>query len=104
MKRPKTIRWSERALDDLDAALAYIARDNPEAARRLRDQVVEGLASAQAFPEVPRIVPELDDPHIREVLRGPLRVVFQIQGDELRVLAARRMERAPIVAGDLNEG
>lgn len=103
MKRPKPIRWSERALKDLEAALTFIAKDNPEAARHLRDQGVEGLESARIFPEVPRIVPELDDPKIREVLRGPLRVVFQIQSDELRVLAARRMERAPLAAEDLDE-
>ena len=33
------VAWSESALDDLDSAIAYIAADNPAAARRALQQI-----------------------------------------------------------------
>lgn len=96
VKRPLPIRWSKHALEGLEKILAHIAQDNPKAAKALRDGVVEGLEHARAFPEGFRVVPELGNPAVREVLREPLRVVYQIRPEELRVLMVRRMEQAPI--------
>ncbi len=35
----RTVLWSEDALDDLDAAIAFIARSNPQAATDLVDRI-----------------------------------------------------------------
>ena len=94
MKPPLPIRWSRRALEDLDEGLAFIAHFHPEAAHRLRLAVLAGLEQAQRFPMAARMVPELGDPHLREVLRAPFRIMFQVHPRELRILAVRRMERA----------
>jgi hypothetical protein len=48
-----------------------------------------------------RMVPEEADPSIREVLRQPFRIIYEVHPKELRVLAVRRMERAPIEPRDL---
>ena len=37
MKRP--VRWSSAALDDIKAQIAYIAHDNPAAARRVAERI-----------------------------------------------------------------
>jgi hypothetical protein len=50
------------------------------------------------------MVPEEGDPTIREVLREPFRVMYEIHPKELRILAVRRMERAPVAPEDLSEG
>ena len=92
------VRWSRRALADLEKFLAYIAQDNPQAAHDLRVAAVDGLEHARDFPEACRVVPELRNPTIREVLQEPLRLVYQIRPEEIRVLMARRMEQAPIQA------
>ncbi|MGB9365861.1 MAG: type II toxin-antitoxin system RelE/ParE family toxin [Xanthobacteraceae bacterium] len=34
-----TVVWSENALDDLDSAIAYIAADNPIAARKVLERI-----------------------------------------------------------------
>ena len=88
------IRWSRRALDDQDEGLAYIAHFNPEAAHRLRLSIEEGLEHIRAFPNASRAVPEAGNPCIREVLREPFRVMYQVCPRELRILAVRSMERA----------
>lgn len=43
-----------------------------------------------------RMVPEEADPSIREVLQQPFRIIYEIHPKELRVLAVRRMQRAPM--------
>ena len=98
MKSRLPVRWSRRALADLEKILAHVARDNPQAAHGLRVAAVEGLEHARDFPEACRVVPELRNPAIREVLQEPLRLVYQILPEELRVLMVRRMEQAPIAS------
>ena len=101
MSLPISIRWSRQALESLQEGLGYIAMFNPEAARTLRDSILEGLERVRSFPKSARRVPEQADPLIREILRPPFRILFELRAEEIRILAIRRMERAPLQAQDL---
>lgn len=101
MVTPRPLRWTRKALDDLDEELGYIAQFNPGAAHRLRVSILKALGLARSFPRTPRMVPEEGDPAVREILRAPLRIIFEVHPRELRILAVRRMERAPLEPGDL---
>ena len=90
------VRWSRKALDTLDEGLSYIAQFNPDAAHRLRISILKALEHVREFPQSARMVPEEGDPKIREVLREPFRIMYEIRPKELRILVVRRMERAPI--------
>ncbi|WP_243312865.1 type II toxin-antitoxin system RelE/ParE family toxin [Fundidesulfovibrio agrisoli] len=46
--------WTVHALDDLRAQLAYIAQDNPEAARRTAIKIKVSCAGLDQFPRVGR--------------------------------------------------
>ncbi len=46
----RRLRWSREALDDLKAQVAFIAADNPGAARRVADVV---RAAAEGLAEMP---------------------------------------------------
>jgi len=85
----------------LDDGLGYISQFNPEAARQLRVSIQEALARARTFPKSARMVPEEGDPNVREVLREPFRIIYEIHGKELRILVVRRMEREPLPPGGL---
>lgn len=90
------VRWSRRALDTLDEGLGYIAHFNPEAAHALRVAIVEALEQVRAFPRSARRVPEVNDPLIREILREPFRIMYEIHDQELRIRCVRRMERGSL--------
>jgi len=47
------------------------------------------------------MVPEEEDHRVRELLRPPFRLIFEILPQELRILSIRRMERAPLERKDL---
>jgi toxin ParE1/3/4 len=81
--------WSPSAQLDLKDITAFIADDSPSAAQRFVKslfQVVERLAD---FPESGRIVPEFDDPGIREVIRKPCRIVYRINRIERTIEIVR---------------
>lgn len=72
------IVWSKPALQDLHDLVRYIAADDSTTAMRFGERIitkVEGLAS---FPRIGRIVPELRDDLIREVILTPYRVIYEV--------------------------
>lgn len=65
------IQWAGPAIRELEAALDHIARDNREAADRLADAVYKAVSRLRRFPASGRMVPELEDPALREVIHPP---------------------------------
>ena len=87
------IHWSGPALRDLEAALDYIAKDNREAADRLAEAVYIAVSRLKRFPASGRMVPELEDPNLREIIHSPFRVIDQERGNAVDLLAAIRAEQ-----------
>jgi len=82
------LTWSPSARFDLREIFAYIAEDDPVAAGRFIRSVFHAIERLPFFPESGRIVPELRDPAIREVIRRPCRIVYRIKpGTELVEIA-----------------
>jgi toxin ParE1/3/4 len=89
-----TVRWTSRALAGMNDSLEYIALDNPEAARRLGRRLKAATRALPRFPQRGRVVPELQDPRIRELLVGPFRVLYSTEyPGSLTILAIVRAER-----------
>jgi plasmid stabilization system protein ParE len=80
------VRWTRPALDDLLAIVRYVAHDNPEAALRLRDRVREATALPVDHPRPGRVVPEIGDETVREIVRGSYRIQYRVT-DEAHVVA-----------------
>lgn len=88
------IRWSAEAVDDLTAIHDYIARDSPRYAAATAARLVGAVDRLRTFPESGRIVPELGDPAVREVIYGNYRIMYEVWPggwvDILTVLHAAR--------------
>lgn len=80
----RVLVWSPEAVEDIDAIAAYIERDSPWYARAVASKIVETAESTPVYPELGRVVPEIDDPAIRERLVHRYRVIYRL--DEARVL------------------
>ena len=70
--------WSPSARLDLKDIASFIAEDSPSAAERFVNRLFEVAERLADFPESGRIVPEMADPAIREVIRNPFRIVYRI--------------------------
>ena len=79
--------WSRPARGDLRQIHDYIARDSKYFARKVTDEIVEKSAQLQTFPLQGRVVPETDDPNIRELFLYSYRIIYEVVGKNVRVLA-----------------
>ena len=70
--------WSPSARLDLKNIAEFIADDNPRAAKRLVESLFNAVERLINFPESSRMVPEFDDPQLREIIRNPYRIVHRV--------------------------
>ena len=80
-----SIRWSARAMRDLDQIAAYIARDNPQAARKWIAKLRRTAQHAARIPLAARVVPEIQREDVREVFLRSYRIVYGVRDDHIFV-------------------
>ncbi len=64
--------------DDLREIVSFIARDNSERARTFGNTLVDKALSLGAQPEMGRVVPEQDDPAVREIVHRAYRIIYEV--------------------------
>jgi plasmid stabilization system protein ParE len=69
------------------AITQYIARSSPVYAERWSDRVLARTDQLVLFPESGRLVPEAEQPDIRELLEGPYRIIYLVQPSRIDILA-----------------
>jgi plasmid stabilization system protein ParE len=67
-----------QSLDDLEEIVAFIAKDNPGCARTFGNELIDRALSFSAFPERGRVVPEIAEPTVREIIFGAYRIIYEI--------------------------
>ena len=72
----------------------YIAADSPRYARIVAERLFASVKRLTKYPLSGRVVPELHDPSLREVVDAPYRIVYRVGVDSLEIItvvhAARR--------------
>jgi len=95
------ITLSQSALSDLEGIKAYYTEEGvPQIGR---DFVVSIIAHVQMLvdnPDIGRIVPEFDEPKIRELIHAPFRVVYLREPTSIHVIRVWRSERLLILPQD----
>jgi toxin ParE1/3/4 len=80
------IVWSPQAVSDIEAIKTYISRDSAHYAHLVATRLIAAVERAGAFPESGRVVPEIGDPAIREILWRSYRLVYRIRGPEVQIV------------------
>lgn len=75
--------------NDLRQIVRFIARDNPVRARTFGNTLIDKALSVGAFPEMGRIVPELGDDRVREIIHGSYRIIYEVFREPSRVFVLR---------------
>lgn len=88
------IVWSPQSLRDLHAIRDYIAKDSKQYAALTIGRIFSAVERLSEFPQSGRIVPEKDDPAIREIMVGRFRVVYRFRGASVEVATVFRASRA----------
>jgi len=81
------VKWSIPAKQDLKKVYDYIARDSKFYAAKVSQNIIEKSEKLNDFPEIGRIVPEIDNPNIRELFIYSYRLIYQISQNTIDILA-----------------
>ena len=85
--RVRSVVWAVSARAALDDVITYISQDSPEAATRVMEKALTTGATLATFAERGRVVPESNDPTIREVFVFRYRLMYEIHDDRVVVVA-----------------
>jgi toxin ParE1/3/4 len=89
-----SIAWSEPALDDLAAIHKTLARDSEPYASRLLDRLMEAVVAARTVPRIGRVVQEIGDERVRELLFQGFRIIYQAEAQRIMILTVVHGGRA----------
>ena len=94
------VTWTLPARDDLKAIHNYIALDSKFYAKNTVRNIVQRAFKLSENPEVGRIVPELNEPAIREIFLYSYRIIYQILAEDIFILAVVHGHR-DLYSGDI---
>ena len=89
------VRFTDSARAQFLAGLAYIHRDKPSAAVRLRKRAEEILRRLAKLPESGRVIPEFPELPHREVLVPPFRFFYRVKGKTVWIVAVWHSAQLP---------
>lgn len=82
----REVGWTESAYLDLEDIAQYIAKDSEFYAAAVVRELTEAGRSLERFADRGRIVPEYEDPTIRELIVSRYRLVYQVGDRVVHVL------------------
>ena len=77
--------WAPQAIQDVEAIRAHIARDSAHYADLVVERLVAAVERLQNHPRSGRVVAELGDDSIREVIHGNYRIVYRLRSDLIEI-------------------
>jgi toxin ParE1/3/4 len=96
-----TVTFAESALRDLEGLRAWYAEQGvPEMGDRLTMEVFQQVEYLVDHPDMGRIVPEFNQPFLRELIHPPFRIVYRKDPARLRVIRVWRSERLLRLSSD----
>jgi plasmid stabilization system protein ParE len=88
------VRLAESAVEDLEAIRRWYAGEGvPEVGTRFVKAILERVEALQRHPEMGRVVPEFDQPALRELIHPPFRIVYRCSSRRVEIARVWRSER-----------
>ncbi len=81
-----TVIWTTEALENLNEIEEFIARDSPKNALIFIEALIDHGESLFQNPKIGRVVPEISNPQIRELIFKKYRLVYRISGNQIEIL------------------
>lgn len=88
------------ALTDVEAIATYISRDSVAYAAAVVKRILDSTRNLTKFPLMGRIVPEFDEPTIREVFAFNYRIIYRVEGTSITIASVIHGRRLPASLSD----
>ena len=98
------VRWAEPAWDSVERQAAYIAADSPRYAAALIKDARDAARSLRQFPKRGRVVPEENNPNIRELfVFHSYRMMYELFDEKREVQIIAFLHGARLLENALDE-
>ena len=87
------IIWTKNSLKDLKAINGYISLDSSFYAKCFVTKLIQRVNQLLEFPESGRMVPEKNDPEIRELIEGSYRIFYALRKAKITILRIHNAAR-----------
>lgn len=87
------LKWRPQARKDLEAIEAYFEEIAPDYASFFMEQVLEKAQQLEHFPRLGRIVPEIGEEAIRELIYRSYRIMYVVDREEVEILTVLHSSR-----------
>lgn len=81
------VTWTELALNDLKNIYNFINAGSTLYAKKVSTRFFEIAEELENFPRAGRMLPEENDPNLRELIMGSYRLIYEIDGKNIHILA-----------------
>ncbi|MDB6151066.1 MAG: Plasmid stabilization system protein [Chthoniobacter sp.] len=81
--------FTPQAQADLKQIVRFNRRDSPDRARAFGLALVDEALSLTSFPERARVVPEFNEPTVREIVHGSYRIIHEVLREPAGVYVLR---------------
>jgi plasmid stabilization system protein ParE len=78
-----------QSLDDLRGIVVFIAQQNPARAMSFGNELIDHALTLVELPERGRVVPEISEPGVREIVHRPYRIIYEIFPEQNAVYVLR---------------
>lgn len=85
--RRREVVWAASARDALDEVIEYIGQDSRSAAVQVLEEALRIASTLATLSERGRVVPELNDPAVREVFIFRYRLLYEVGDEQVLVVA-----------------
>jgi len=79
------IRWSPIATDDYESIVRYYEKTAPKFAQNFAKKIIYIIENLNQFPKMGRLVPELENTEIREIIYRNFRIIYRSQENYLEI-------------------
>ncbi|MGL1957052.1 MAG: type II toxin-antitoxin system RelE/ParE family toxin [Colwellia sp.] len=88
------IEFTESAILDLEGIKSYyLEQQVSHIGDKFISDIINHIETLSSNPEIGRLVPEFQMPHIREVIHSPFRVVYTLNDISIQIIRVWRSER-----------
>ncbi len=71
--------WDDEAIEELGQIVRYIAEDNPTAARRMGETILNKAGMLGSFPQLGNVFRKLNRDDVREISVPPYRIIYHVR-------------------------
>lgn len=80
------IRWSPKAGDEFEEICEYLEKSSPFYSQMFARKGVESIDQLKKSPNLGRMVPEFENPNIRELIYKSYRIIYRILDDIIEII------------------